>query len=733
MLGVDERVAPTRGGTIMKLSRFVFSGLAGVGIAVLVAMSLSGVSAQQRAAVEIDGDDIGGVVTSTQGPEAGVWVIAETRDLGVRYIKSVVTDDLGRYVVPDLPQATYDVWARGYGLVDSAKLTSEPGQHVNITAVPARDEVAAAQYYPAIYWYSMLEIPSDAEIAAGDDFGAGLNQISWLRGIKNTGCIGCHQLGQLSTRTIPENLGTFASSAEAWTRRVRSGQSGGQMVGQLGRLGPAAAKYFGEWTGRIAAGELPHARPTRPQGVERNIVVTLRDWMNERQYLHDLISSDRRNPTVNAYGPLYGSPEYSSDVMPILDPIENVTATFRLPVRDADMPLSLGPGHAAGLEALSPSPYWGEEAIWDTRSNNHNSMLDADGRLWLAASVRAPENPDFCKAGSDHPSARVFPLERATRHLAVFDPTTEQYQFVDSCFGTHHLQFGYDADNTLWTSGGGPVVGWLNSRMFLETGDAAASQGWTPLVLDTNGNGRLDEYVEPGEPADPSKDTRINRGYYAVMPNPVDGSIWGSNAFVAPGSIVRLDPGSNPPETALAELYNVPLPGFSVRGADIDSQGVVWVSLGSGHLGSFDRRKCTGPLNGPTATGDHCPEGWSFHQYPGPGFQGIGENSAESSYYTWVDQHNTFGLGEDVPMSTGNLNDGLIAFADSRMVVLRVPYPMGFFSKGFDGRIDDPDAGWKGRGLWAANGDRTPWLIEGGPGSKPLAAHFQLRPDPLAK
>ena len=98
-----------------------------------------------------------------------------------------------------------------------------------------------------------------------------------------------------------------------------------------------------------------------------------------------------------------------------------------------------------------------------------------------------------------------------------------------------------------------------------------------------------------------------------------------------------------------------------------------------------------------------------------------------------MDQHNIFGLGNDVPMSTGNLNDGLIAYANDRMVVLRVPYPIGFYAKGFDGRVDDPKAGWKGRGLWAANGDRAPWLIEGGKGSKPLAAHFQLRPDPLAK
>jgi hypothetical protein len=176
----------------------------------------------------------------------------------------------------------------------------------------------------------------------------------------------------------------------------------------------------------------------------------------------------------------------------------------------------------------------------------------------------------------------------------------------------------------------------------------------------------------------------------------------------------------------------VPLPGFGPRGGDVDSKGVVWVSLASGHIGSFDRRKCKGPLNGPNATGNHCPEGWTFYQYPGPGFDGIGENSAEASYYTWVDQHNTLGLGNDVPISAANLSDGLVALKDGKMIALHIPYPMGFYSKGFEGRIDDPNAGWKGRGLWAATNDRAPWLLEGGKGTKPYVVHLQLRPDPLA-
>jgi hypothetical protein len=147
---------------------------------------------------------------------------------------------------------------------------------------------------------------------------------------------------------------------------------------------------------------------------------------------------------------------------------------------------------------------------------------------------------------------------------------------------------------------------------------------------------------------------------------------------------------------------------------------------------SFDRSKCKGPLNGPSATGNHCPEGWAFYKYPGPGFEGFPDTSAEASYYTWVDQHNTLGLGENVPISTANLSDGFVAFKDGKMVSLRIPYPMGFYAKGLDGRIDDPNAGWKGRGLWSTNGDRTPWLMETGKGSSPRAVHIQVRPDPLA-
>jgi hypothetical protein len=708
--------------------------MAAAGIAALLAACAAQMGTQQVAdeSIHVGSTDLGGVVNSAKGPEAGVWVIAETSDLPTKFAKIVVTDGRGRYLMPDLPQASYNVWVRGYGLVDSPKVRTTAGKLLNLTAVTAPDAAAAAHYFPAIYWYTMMTIPPESEFGGKGAIPKNVTRDLWILRMKNVDCIGCHQLGQESTRTIPAALGTFKSGEEAWIRRIHSGQSGEQMTNRIAvQLGKAPFKYFGDWTDRIAKGELPFAKPKRPEGLERNVVITSWEWSTPDKYLHDLISSDRRKPTVNAYGPLYGSPEYSTDMMPILDPKTHQVTFFKMPVRDENMPLSLGPGHAASLKPAAPSPYWGDQQLWDTRANNHNAMFDEKGRLWLAASIRGRPNPDFCKKGSDHPSAKAFPLEMSSRQLSILDPKTMKYTFVDTCFGTHHLQFGYDSNNTLWVSGSGPVAGWLNVKMFDETGDAAKSQGWSPFVLDTNGNGKRDDYTEAGKPTEANKDMRITAGSgpYAVMPNPVDGSIWYNvGVFAGRGGVLRFDP-----RTALSEIYHVPMPGFGPRGGDIDSKGVVWVSLGSGHLGSFDRSKCNGPLNGPNATGDHCPEGWSFHQYPGPGFRDIGPNSAEASYYTWVDQHDTVGLGKDVPISTANLQDGFVAFKDGKMILMRIPYPMGFYAKGLDGRIDDPRAGWKGRGLWSSSGDRTPWLMEGGKGSHPRAVHIQLRPNPLAR
>ena len=283
----------------MTLRQVLFSSVAAIGIAA-IAVAVPAPAGAQQAVVQIDKDDIGGVVTGPNGPEAGVWVIAETTELPTKYAKMVVTDDQGRYVIPDLPNANYQVWVRGYGLVDSPKVRAKPGQQLNLTAVPAPNERAAAHYYPAIYWYAMMKMPPEKDFGGSTDIPKNITRETWRQRMGNVDCIGCHQLGQESTRTIPAQLGEFKSGAEAWTRRVASGQTGEFMVNRLaGQLGGVPFKYFGDWTDRVAKGELPKHKPQRPQGVERNIVVTSWEWGTEKQFIHDLISSDRRYPTVN--------------------------------------------------------------------------------------------------------------------------------------------------------------------------------------------------------------------------------------------------------------------------------------------------------------------------------------------------------------------------------------------------------------------------------------------------
>ncbi|MFO7258779.1 MAG: carboxypeptidase regulatory-like domain-containing protein [Bacteroidota bacterium] len=688
--------------------------------------------------VSIDNDDIGGVVTGPNGPEAGVWVIAETFDLPTRFARIVVTNDKGQYLIPDLPDASYSVWVRGYGLVDSPKKDARPGTMLDLGAVPAPDERAAAEYYPAGNWFSLLDVPDKSNFPGTGPEGNGISpnmktQASFLRNIKSGACLACHALGTKATRELHPALGEFESSVEAWQRRLQSGQAGDWMTASVHQWGAEGTlKMFADWTDKIAAGAVPPA-PPRPSGIERNVVITQWDWADPKGYLHDLVSTDRRNPTVNANGELYGAMEESADYLPVLNPLTHDTTRIPLTVRDPATQVANGP------DMPQPSPYWGDEPIWNSKTNVHNPMMDAEGRVWITATIRPPDNPDFCKEGSDHPSAKLYPKDRAFRHLGVYDPKTKTYTPIGTCFSTHHLMFAEDGSNTLWTSGGGDVIGWLDTKKYLETGDEMASQGWTALILDTNGNGKRDDYVEPEEPVDPQKDKRIARGLYAVSPAP-DGSVWGSTLGY-PGGIIRLDPGSNPPETALVEYYELPLQengepveGFSPRGMDIDRNGVAWVALASGHMASFDRRKCNGPLNGPDATGQHCPEGWTFYTEPLPQLGGVDTpGSAESSYYTWVDQFNTSGLGENTPINTGNESEGLLALKDGEWVVLRVPYPLGFYTKWLDGRIDDPNAGWKGRGLWATISTRAPFHMEGGKGTTSKVFKFQIRPDPLAK
>ena len=715
--------------------------IAVLGIGFAVAVSLTAVSARQvgGAAVAMDDDDIGGVVTGARGPEAGVWVIAETSDLPTRLIKSVVTDDQGRYLLPDLPKATYDVWVRGYGLVDSAKVKATPGKALNLKAVAAPDPHAAAQYYPAQYWWSMMQLPPTSDFPGTGEKGNGISpniksQGEWVRNIVNTdACTACHQLGNKATREIPKALGTFEDSTAAWDRRIKSGQAGGGMSARFTQVGrPRALAMYADWTDRIARGELPSATPARPQGRERNVVITMWDWGTPKTYLHDEIASDKRNPTVNANGPIYGATEESTQFLPVVNPAQNSASEVKLQVRDPKTP------SAADQPPAESSAYWGDEVLWNSQSVAHSFAMDRQARVWIAARIRPSATSAFCQAGSSHPSAKLLPIAQSNRQMQMWDPKTKQMTTVDTCFGTHHLNF--DDNDKLWFTGSGQQIAWFDTKVYDATKDEAKAQGWSAFVLDTNGNGKRDAYVGINDPIDSTKDKRIAGGFYGVAPSPADGSIWGSVTGF-PGSIIRVVPGPDPTNTALSEIYEVPwnnpkavTQGFAPRGMDVDSNGVVWTVLSSGQLASFDRKKCKGPLNGPAATGQHCPEGWSLYTLPGPNYKGAADSgSADSAYYDFVDRFDMLGVGKNVPLATGNESEALLALVDGKFLTFRIPYPMGYYGKGFDGRIDDPNAGWKGKGVYSTYATRAPFHMEGGKGTTSKVIKFQVRPNSLAK
>ena len=277
----------------------------------------------------------------------------------------------------------------------------------------------------------MLRPPDKNEFPGTGPQGNGISpnmtsQAAWLRQLKSGGCTACHQLGNQATREIPEDLGPFPSSVAAWDRRIKSGQAGGNMDQGLNTLGrERALKVLADWTDRIAKGEVPQQTPSRPQGVERNVVITQWDWADPKAYLHDVVSTDRRNPTVNANGPRLwrsgaqcrlpcrsGSRAPSSSKVP-------------LTVRDRDTPRT-------STNVPQPSVYWGNEAIWTSRNNVHNPMFDEKGRVWITSRFDQSE-PGVLPEGSQHPSAKLYPIENAgpaPRHLRSEDTEDHAHQHL---------------------------------------------------------------------------------------------------------------------------------------------------------------------------------------------------------------------------------------------------------------------------------------------------------------
>ncbi len=671
--------------------------------------------------VEITADDIGGRVMGPKGPEAGVWVIAETSDLPTVLAKVVVTDDAGRYVIPELQKVNYKVWVRGYGLTDSKPVVATPGMAVNLTVTGAPDARAAAQIYPANYWYALLHPPKEDQFPGTGPQGNGINpqlktQQSWFGNMKEN-CEFCHQLGDQATREAADN------SPDGWTARVKLNAG---MNNNFARFGhDAAVKVFADWTKRIADGEVPPVPPARPEGVERNLVVTVRDWADGRQ-IHDQASTDHRNPWINGYGTIYGLGVHDGTFENI-DPVTDKTWSVPIP-------------------GISPASDHNDKAV------PHAVTLDQKGRVWVAANYREGPNPSYC-TDPKNAFAKLYPMDNPqARIIDIYDPATKKVTVIPECAESDHLNFDRDKDNTVYFSGEFSAMGWFDTRVWDETHNAEKAEGWCPLVIDTSGDGKMDQdssrwnniadkakiNMEEGSPkvADPTHDTLVRGFIYGIGVSPKDHSVWGADYLpYVPGGIIRMDRGSHPPETCKVEYYEPPLVNgrylaFNPRGVDIDSDGVAWVAFASGQIGRFDRRQCD-VLNGPTATGQHCAKGWKIFNPPGPLVAGTDVGS-DHIYATWIDYENVFGLGKDVPFFPGDNSDSVLAFLPKteKWVTLRVPYPMGFYARDVDGRIDDAKAGWKGRGLWAPY--TTAAMAHQENGAYGHIANFQMRPNPLA-
>lgn len=688
---------------------------AGATAAMLAAVTGLAVEGRQPAGgVTIDADDIGGVVTSAAGPEAGVWVVAETTDLPTRFIRIVATDDDGRYVLPDLPDADYELFVRGYGLVDSPRTAASPGQTVDLDAVVAPDARAAAAVYPAAWWLSMLELPEGEH--SQQELGSQV-----------TGCMNCHQVGNRATREIPGDILDAADShLEAWDRRVAMGPMGSSMAGMWGRLGDQR-RMFADWSERIAAGEAPVQTPPRPTGIERNVVVTLWDWGTQTDGRTDSAASDVRDATVNADGLVYAVVQ-PSDILAVLDPVEHRAFTIDIP--------SSGPT----IQGQTPeSPYWGDDPVWARRSDPRSIAMDGDGRVWLTGRIRAPgEQPAFC-TDETNPFGAHYPLAQGARQVFLYDPETEAFSEIDTCFSADHNQIGEDERIYYGFNGG---LGWIDMEIWDETGDAEAAQGWCPGVVDVNRDGVITPgWTQPDAPVDPTRDHRIRFGCYSPAVNPADGSVWCSGNGRTQRQLVRIELGDDPPRSCVAELYEPPPSvvnpaAYGSGGLHLTTEGVAWQDWrGSGHFARFDRGRCD-DLSAPQADGQGCPEGWTFYRMDKPTYRNADAFpiNSDESYLTQVDHHDVLGLGPDVPLYGVVNTDSLEVFVPDteQFVTLRVPYPMGFFSRSSNGRIDDPTTGWKGRGLWSSYSNYAAWHLEGGPGTHQKAVKFQIRPHPLA-
>ena len=639
--------------------------------------------------LKVDKSSIGGTVVNSNGgkAEAGVWVIAETKSLPTPFRKIVVTDDQGRFLVPDLPAGDYELWVRGYGLKDSARVKAARSETVKLEISNAATPQEAAKIYPASYWTSLIQPPPASEIPARYK-----SQDEWLAAQRN-GCNHCHELGMVATRRY--------TTVEEWDSVFHRAKSMHQELDQLGR--ETVEKMLADWGTRIAAGEVPPA-PPRPTGIERNVVVSQWDWGTKDSFVHDLVSTDKRNPTLYPYGKVYGADRTGGGNLLVLDPVKNTVSALLLEPRDKSHGYSLTKDYYHGQE--EEQAYVGEDPEW--MDSPHNPMMDENGKVWMTSQIRAGGKqyyPAWAKntiaTETNNPAEidiayNLLAARGNNMELSYYDTKTNKFVNVDTAYNTHHLQF--DWQDRIWTDGGGSAMGELDTKKLdlnnVQGTEVAAQKTWMRI--------------------DPTTKKMIPGTGYGVAISPVDGTVWETSP-VAGGpanKLYMLDP-----KTGEFQDYPLPAPGRFPHGIDFSSDGNVWLSLGSGQLGRFDTKAAK----------------WKFWDVPGPKFKGTGDETGATDfpYFLWVDQFNASGLGKDTVIVTGTASDAMFIFDPKKetFTVFRVPFPLPFYTRGLDGRIDDAKAGWKGRGLWMTYSSYLPKFTETRMGS---VNHMQIRPNPLA-
>ena len=383
----------------------------------------------------------------------------------------------------------------------------------------------------------------------------------------------CHQIGTKATRSLPSREAYDAGTKKAGTMY-------GTSLG-LGR--EALLTSLADWSTRIKNGETPPA-PPRPTGAERNMVITQWNWGNKFTYAHDEVSTDKNNPRLNANGPVYGvdigndfllkdrpgqehldedqDPDRQRVQHPVVRPDVPAPGQHRPPVPNGFGTLGCPATAAGGVSA-----YVG---AYNNPANPHNPMMDSKGRVWITTQIRRewPQDmPAFCKSDPASPATEHH------RQLGYYDPKTKKFQLIDTCFGTHHLQF--DKNGRLWVSGDSFVLGWFDPSKYdpARPETLATAQGWSEMIIDTNGDGVADKKV-PG----------FN---YGIIPNQVDGSVWtGVAGHRRARDITPLRPGHQ----QVRDLHPA-APGYGPRGVDVDSKGIIWAGLG----GADTSRASTAP------------------------------------------------------------------------------------------------------------------------------------------